>query len=40
MWDVECVVVIYQRRVLKPLRDVVKEVEKVVGREEGWADEQ
>jgi len=40
MWDVECMVVIYQRRVLKPLKEVVKEIEKVVGREEGWTDPQ
>jgi len=40
MWDVECIVVIYQRRILKPLKEVVKEIEKVVGREEGWTDPQ
>ena len=40
MWDVECVVVIYQRRILKPLKEVVKEIEKVVGREDGWTDPQ
>jgi len=37
---VECMVVIYQRRILKPLKEVVKEIEKVVGREEGWTDPQ
>jgi hypothetical protein len=36
--DVERVVVVYQRRVLGPLRELIKGVERALRRKDGWVD--